>query len=336
MVLHSCHNQSIMCSIRILFGYSSSSPLSLLLWCWLFYSPSLAHGNVCGARKITDTPREVARLQILVSQKCAFKRRGMLVAACVCVCVCLWWRWWWTGGGVHACTWVCVPGSCTGPQGQGCVDWVSSTHSSLVESERNPHRWLSTFKKVGCVRHVNWGLSSFCSFLWHCSIQAIFVYSPQKVQKHRSLVTSENVFSNERSDYWTGACTCHSSPQITRSNLTCFRCYRWRACLFCKHREWSAFKLEIWHWTVRQDAMENQLDCLPVKVGMEAAPLTVAHHFHSSTVTFSPPVIQLMQLNTQLWYSVFIQQGGLFDRAHSADMLYWTRMEMALNLMKVL
>lgn len=26
-------------------------------------------------------------------------------------------------------------------------------------------------------------------------------YSTQKVQKHRSLVTSENVFSNERSDY---------------------------------------------------------------------------------------------------------------------------------------
>lgn len=110
VVLHSCHNQSIMCSIRILFGYSSSSPLSLLLWCWLFYSPSLAHGNVCGARKITDTPREVSQLQILVSQKCAFKRRGMLVAACVCVCVCvcLWWRWWWTGGGMHAHECVCA------------------------------------------------------------------------------------------------------------------------------------------------------------------------------------------------------------------------------------
>lgn len=40
-----------------------------------------------------------------------------------------------------------VPSSCTGPQGQACVDWVFSTHSSLVESERNPHRWLSTFKK---------------------------------------------------------------------------------------------------------------------------------------------------------------------------------------------
>lgn len=91
----------------------------------------------------------------------------------VCVCVC-----------VRACTRVCVPGSCTGPQGQACVDWVSSTHSSLVESERNPHRWLSTFKKVGCVRHVNWGLSSFCSFLWHCSIQAIFVYSTPKNYKN--------------------------------------------------------------------------------------------------------------------------------------------------------
>lgn len=62
--------------------------------------------------------------------------------------------WGWLGGGkgnvyaqesVGVC--VCVPSSCTGPEGQPCVDWVSSTHSSLVESERNPHRWLSTFKK---------------------------------------------------------------------------------------------------------------------------------------------------------------------------------------------
>lgn len=167
---------------------------------------------------------------------------------CLCVCVC------GGGGGGRgggACMHmsVCVPGSCTGPQGQGCVDWVSSTHSSLVESERNPHRWLSTFKKVGCVRHVNWGLSSFCSFLWHCSIQAIFVYSPQKVQKHRSLVTSENVFSNERSDYWTGACTCHSSPQITRSNLTCFRCYRWR--LVCSANTENGRRLN-WKYGIEQ------------------------------------------------------------------------------------
>jgi len=221
------------------------------------------------------------------------------------MCVCL------LGWGVCEYTWVCVPSSCTGPQGQPCVDWVSSTHSSLVESERNPHRWLSTFKKVGCLRHVNWGLSSFCSFLWHCSIQATFVYSTQKVQKHWSLVTSENVFSNERSDYWTGACTCHSSPQITRSNLTCFQCYRWQVCLFCKHWERSPFKLEIWYRTVWQYAMENQLDCLLVKVGMEAMPPTVAHHFYSNTVTCSLPVIQLMQLNTQLWYSRAFWPHGL-------------------------
>lgn len=166
----------------------------------------------------------------------------LCLCVCVCECLCIW--------GLGVCTWVCVPSSCMGPQGQPCVDWVSSTHSSLAESERNPHRWLSTFKKVGCLRHVNWGLSSFCSFLWHCTIQAIFVYSIQKVQKHGSLVTSENVFSNERSDYWTGACTCHSSPQITCSKLTCFQCYRWRACLFCKHQEMSSFRLEVWYWTV--------------------------------------------------------------------------------------
>lgn len=74
---------------------------------------------------------EVVRLQILVSPKVCFQTRRK-AAACVCACAC-------------AC--VRVPGSCTGPQGQACVDWVSSTHSSLVESERNPHRWLSTFKK---------------------------------------------------------------------------------------------------------------------------------------------------------------------------------------------
>lgn len=167
---------------------------------------------------------------------------------CLCLCVCVW-GGGGRGGGACMHMSVCVPGSCTGPQGQGCVDWVSSTHSSLVESERNPHRWLSTFKKVGCVRHVNWGLSSFCSFLWHCSIQAIFVYSPQKVQKHRSLVTSENVFSNERSDYWTGACTCHSSPQITRSNLTCFRCYRWR--LVCSANTENGRRLN-WKYGIEQ------------------------------------------------------------------------------------
>lgn len=81
--------------------------------------------------------------------------------------------------------------------------------------------------------------------------------------------------------------------------------------------------------------MENQLDCLPVKVGMEAAPLTVAHHFHSSTVTCSPPVIQLMQLNTQLRYSVFIQRA-LFDRARSGDMVSCSCMGMPLNLVKIL
>lgn len=218
---------------------------------------------------------------------------------CMRLCVCL------LGGGTgSACvyvhvTWVCVPGSCAGPQGQACVDWVSSTHSSLVESERNPHRWLSTFKKVGSVRHVNWGLSSFCSFLWHCSIQAIFVYSTQKVQKHRSLVTSENVFSNERSDYWTGACTCHSSPQITRSNLTCFQCYRWRACLFCKHWEWSAFGNMALNSPARRHGKSIRLFTCQSWNGGRAT-VTVAHHFHSGTVTCSPPAIQLMQLNTQL------------------------------------
>lgn len=81
---------------------------------------------------------------------------------------------------MHVVSYMCIIGSCTGPRGQACVDRVPSTHSSLAGSERNPHRWLSTFKKVGCVRHVNWGLISFCSFLWHCTIQAIFVYSSPK------------------------------------------------------------------------------------------------------------------------------------------------------------
>lgn len=57
----------------------------------------------------------------------------------------------------------------------------------------------------------------------------------------------------------------------------------------------------MWHGTVRRDAMENQLDCLPVKVGMEAEPLLRwLIIFTPSTVTCTPPVIQLMLLNTQL------------------------------------
>lgn len=124
-------------------------------------------------------------------------------------------------------------------------------------------------------------------------------------------MTSENVFSNEHSDYWTGACTCHSSAQITRSNLTCFQCYRWRACLFCKHWERTMFKPEMWHRTVRRDATQNQLDCLPVKVGTEASPLQQSLIiFPPDTVTCSLPVIQLIQLYTQLWYSVFVPRGA--------------------------
>lgn len=136
---------------------------------------------------------------------------------------------------------------------------------------------------------------------------------PKKYKNTECLVTSENVFSNERSDYWTGACTCHSSPQITRSNLTCFQCYRWRACLFCKHRERSTFKLEIWHRAVRRDAIGKSIrlfTCQSWNGGR--ATVTVAHHFPSNTVIHSPRVIQLMQLNTQLWYS-----RGVFDRARS-------------------
>lgn len=151
---------------------------------------------------------EVVRLQILVSPKVCFQTRRK-AAACVCGCAC-------------AC--VRVPGSCTGPQGQACVDWVSSTHSSLVESERNPHRWLSTFKKSRlretCQLRFKFLLlvavtlqysSNICLFppqpthppTTQPNPTQLTPLSPTKkkcYRKHSSLPTSENVFSNERSD----------------------------------------------------------------------------------------------------------------------------------------
>lgn len=43
--------------------------------------------------------------------------------------------------------------------------------------------------------------------------------------------------------------------------------------------------------------MENQLGCLPVKVAKEAMPPAVAHHLCCSTVTCSPTVDDMNEMN---------------------------------------
>ena len=88
-------------------------------------------------------------------------------------------------------------------------------------------------------------------FLWHCSIKPLSVYpptppphplTPSKNYKNMEALWHLKIYiyfftSNEPSNYWTRVWNCHSSPQMTACDLTCFHGYSWWARLFCKPRE---------------------------------------------------------------------------------------------------